>query len=73
MMMMMMMMMMIAQTDEALDNEHERNTLKSCSAITRQRQIPVKVYRDPKDLHAGICTNPQNSAWGINRMIDLSD
>ena len=66
-------MMMIAQTDEAPDNEHERNTLKSCSAITRQRQIPVKVYRDPKDLHAGICTNPQNSAWGMNRMIDLSD
>ena len=35
MMMMMMMMMMIAQTDEAPDNEHERNTLKSCSAITK--------------------------------------
>ena len=29
--------------------------------------------RDPKDLHAGICANPQEGAQCMNRMIDLSD
>ena len=29
--------------------------------------------RDSKDLHAGICTNPQKGAQCVNRMIDLSD
>ena len=29
--------------------------------------------RDPKDLHAGFCTNPQEGAQGMNTMIDLSD
>ena len=30
-------------------------------------------YSDSKDLHAGICTNPQKGAWCMNKMIDLSD
>ena len=29
--------------------------------------------RDSKDLHAGICANPQKGAQCMNRMIDLSD
>ena len=29
--------------------------------------------RDSKDLHAGICTNPQKGAQCMNRIIDLSD
>ena len=29
--------------------------------------------RDSKDLHAGVCTNPQKGAQCMNRMIDLSD
>ena len=29
--------------------------------------------RDSKDLHAGICVNPQKGAKYLNRMIDLSD
>ena len=29
--------------------------------------------RDSKDLHAGICANPQKGAQCVNRMIDLSD
>ena len=36
--------------------------------------IIIIIYdRDSKDLHAGICTNPQKGAQCINRMIDLSD
>ena len=27
--------------------------------------------RDSKDLHAGICANPQKGAQHLNRMIDL--
>ena len=29
--------------------------------------------RDSKELHAGICANPQKGAQRMNRMIDLSD
>ena len=29
--------------------------------------------RDSKDLHTGICANPQKGAWCVNRMIDLCD
>ena len=29
--------------------------------------------RDSKDLHAGICTNPQKRSQCMNRMIDLCD
>ena len=29
--------------------------------------------RDLKDLHARICTNPQEGSYCMNRMIDLSD
>ena len=40
----------------------------------RQESIRENYYnRDSKDLHAGICTNPQKGAWCMNRMIDLSD
>ena len=37
--------------------------------------IIIKSYydRDSKDLHAGICANPQKGAQCMNRMIDLSD
>ena len=31
------------------------------------------ITKDSKDLHAGICTNPQKGAQCMNRMIDLSD
>ena len=29
--------------------------------------------RDPKDLHARMCTSPQEGAWCMNRIIDLSE
>ena len=29
--------------------------------------------RDPEDLHAGICTNPQEGSWSMNRITDLSN
>ena len=29
--------------------------------------------KDSKDLHAGICANPQKGAQCMNRVIDLSD
>ena len=29
--------------------------------------------RDSKDLLAGVCTNPQEGAYCMNRMTDLSD
>ena len=39
-----------------------------------QESIRESYYdRDSKDLHAGICTNPQKGAQCMNRMIDLSD
>ena len=38
-----------------------------------QESIRKSYYdRDSKDLHAGICTNPQKGAQCMNRMIDLS-
>ena len=39
-----------------------------------QESIRESYYdRDSKDLHAGICANPQKGAQCMNRMIDLSD
>ena len=39
-----------------------------------QESIRESYYdRDSKDLHTGICANPQKSAQCMNRMIDLSD
>ena len=39
-----------------------------------QESIRESCYdRDSKDLHAGICSNPQKDAQCMNRMIDLSD
>ena len=39
-----------------------------------QESIRESYYdRDSKDLHAGICTNPQKGAQCMNRIIDLSD
>ena len=39
-----------------------------------QESIKESYYdRDSKDLHAGICTNPQKGVQCMNRMIDLSD
>ena len=39
-----------------------------------QESIRASYYdRDSKDLHAGICANPQKGAQCMNRMIDLSD
>ena len=40
----------------------------------RQESIRESCYdRDSKDLHAGICANPQKAAQCMNRMIDLTD
>ena len=42
--------------------------------IKHQESIRESYYdRDPKDLLAGICANPQKGAQCMNRMIDLSD
>ena len=42
--------------------------------IKHQESIRESYYdRDSKDLHAGICANPQKGAQCVNRMIDLSD
>ena len=39
-----------------------------------QESIRESYYdRDSKDLHAGICANPQKGTQCMNRMIDLSD
>ena len=39
-----------------------------------QENIRESYYdRDSKDLHAGICANPQKGAQCMNRMIDLSN
>ena len=39
-----------------------------------QESVRESYYdRDSKDLHAGICTNPQKGVQCMNRMIDLSD
>ena len=39
-----------------------------------QESIRESYYdRYSKDLHAGICANPQKGAQCMNRMIDLSD
>ena len=39
-----------------------------------QESISEGYYdRDSRDLHAGICANPQKGAQCMNRMIDLSD
>ena len=39
------------------------------------KKVSEKSYddRDSKDVHAGICANPQKDAQCKNRMIDLSD
>ena len=42
--------------------------------IKHQESIRESYYdRDSKDLHAGICTNPQKGSQCMNRMIDLCD
>ena len=39
-----------------------------------QERIRESYYdRGSKDLHAGICANPQKGGQCMNRMIDLSD
>ena len=49
-------------------------TVKKGTVEKRQESIRESYYdRDSKDLHAGICTNPQKGAQCMNRMIDLSE
>ena len=42
----------------------------------RKHQESIKesyYYRNSKDLHAGICTNPQKGSQCMNRMTELCD
>ena len=41
--------------------------------IKKVSERATMTCRDSKDLHAGICANPQKGAQCMNRMIDLSD
>ena len=48
--------------------------LKIINGRKHHESIRESYYdRDSKDMHAGICTNPQKGAQCMNRMIDLSD
>ena len=48
-------------SEEGYGRKHQESIRESC------------YDRDSKDLHAGICSNPQKGAQSMNRMIDLSD
>ena len=56
------------------DNDNNNNSNNNIIIIIIIISIRESYYdRDSKDLHAGICTNPQKGAQCMNRMIDLSD
>ena len=54
----------------------QMTTVDSKEGDDRKHQESIRgsyCDRDPKDLPAGICANPQKGPQCMNRMIDLSD
>ena len=48
-------------------------TVKKGMVENKKKVSEAATVRDLKDLHAGICANPQKCASCTNKMIDLSD
>ena len=59
-----------------INNNNNNNNWYSEEGYGRKHQESIRESyydRDSKDLHAGICTNPQKGSQCMNRMIDLCD
>ena len=57
------------------NNNHNNNDNNNSNDNQEDQEDIRESYndRDPKDWHAGICTNPQEGALCLNRMNDLCD